>query len=106
MVQPSEIQDYARRLGSEFRPRRVILFGSHAYGRPTEDSDVDVLVEMDHAKPKDGDQAIEIDLRLERSFPLDLIVRRPDEIRRRVALGDPFLKTVLDEGQVLYERPG
>jgi len=39
-----QIQEFARRLGEEFSPQRVILFGSYAYGQPTPDSDVDLLV--------------------------------------------------------------
>ena len=104
MVTRSQIRKYAERIGTEFRPQRVILFGSYAYGKPTEDSDVDVLVVMDHGKARNIDQAIEIDLRLDRSFPMDLIVRRPAEVRRRLVLGDTFLKTIIQEGQVLYER--
>lgn len=104
MVDRTQISKYAKRIGREFRPQRVILFGSYAYGEPTEDSDVDVLVVMDHRKARNIDQAIEIDLRLDRSFPMDLIVRRPGEVRRRLALGDTFLKTIIEEGQILYER--
>ena len=104
MINRTQIRKYARTIGREFRPERVVMFGSYAYGKPTEDSDVDVLVVMNHKKPRNIDQAIEIDLRLDRSFPMDLIVRRPAEVRRRLALGDTFLKTIIEEGQVLYER--
>lgn len=104
MINRTQIRNYARRIGREFRPERVVMFGSYAYGKPTEDSDVDVLVVMNHKKPRNIDQAVEIDLRLDRSFPMDLIVRRPAEVRRRLALGDTFLKTIIEEGQVLYER--
>lgn len=104
MINRTQIRRYARRIGREFDPQRVILFGSYAYGKPTEDSDVDVLVVMDHTKSRDVDQAIEIDLLLDRSFPMDLIVRKPAEVRRRLAMGDMFLKTIVEEGKVLYER--
>jgi uncharacterized protein len=106
MVDRAQIRRYARDIGRTFRAERVILFGSYAYGRPTEDSDVDVLVVMDHDKRRNADQALEIDLALNRSFPMDLIVRRPAELRERVAMGDSFLKTILQDGQVLYERRG
>lgn len=104
MIDRSEVRGFVKRLVREFDPERVLLFGSYARGQPTEDSDVDVLVIMEHRKRRNTDQAIEIDLRLDREFPMDLIVRKPAEIRRRLALGDMFLKSIMEEGKVLYER--
>ena len=40
------IRSFARQVGKRFRPERIVLFGSHAYGRPHGDSDVDILVVM------------------------------------------------------------
>ena len=104
MIDRSRVRGFVKRLVREFNPDRVVLFGSYARGRPTDDSDVDVLVVMEHGKRRNTDQAIEIDLRLDREFPLDLIVRRPAELRRRLALGDMFLRNIIEEGKVLYER--
>ena len=104
MIQKSEIREYVRKLAKEFNPERVILFGSCAYGKPTEDSDVDLLVIMNHGKRKNVDQAIDIDRRIDYSFPLDLLVRSPAEIKRRVALNDVFLLSVLKRGRIMYER--
>ena len=67
MIQRSEIRAYVKRLAQEFNPERVILFGSHARGKPTEDSDVDLLVVADYRG--DGtDKAVEIRLRIPRKF--------------------------------------
>jgi predicted nucleotidyltransferase len=44
MVSMKDIRKFAAVIAREFRPQRIILFGSYAYGRPTEDSDVDLLV--------------------------------------------------------------
>jgi uncharacterized protein len=77
MIQRSEINAYVRRLAQEFHPERVILFGSYAHGKPTDDSDVDLLVIMNHGKRKNVEQAIDIDRRIDYSFPLDLLVRTP-----------------------------
>jgi hypothetical protein len=63
-----------------------------------------MLVIMNHDKRKDAEQAVTIDVQLQRKFPLDLIVRRPSEIKRRLAMGDMFLSTILGEGVVLHER--
>jgi predicted nucleotidyltransferase len=104
MVRREEIDAYVRALARTFRPERVLLFGSYARGTPQEDSDVDMLVVMDHDKKKDVEQAVTIDVELRRDFPLDLIVRRPSEVKRRLAMGDGFLSAIMGEGRVLYER--
>ena len=104
MTRISEIKKYVGNLAREFHPERVILFGSYAHGKPTKDSDVDILVIMKHDKSKNVEQAIAIDRRVDYSFPLDLLVRKPDEVKRRIALHDAFLLVVLKEGKVLYER--
>ena len=104
MIQRRHILRYVRALAKEFAPERVVLFGSYARGRATADSDVDLLVVMDHGKRKNVEQAIAIDRRIASSFPLDLLVRRPAEIRRRLALNDIFLQDIFREGRVLYER--
>ena len=51
MVPRQENQATCDDIVREFTPLQVILFGSHAYGTPTEDSDVDLLVVMDIPKP-------------------------------------------------------
>jgi predicted nucleotidyltransferase len=87
----------------EFAPRKVILFGSHAYGTPREDSDVDLLVVMDVPEAEARRLAVEIRRRIPRRFRMDLLVRSPAEIAYRVAHNDWFLREVMERGQVLYE---
>jgi predicted nucleotidyltransferase len=102
MVTRRQIRAYAAEIAREFRPRRIILFGSYAYGKPTRDSDVDLLVIMPH-KGCGADKATEIRLRVRAPFPMDLLVRSPQKIRQRLAWGDCFVQEVLDRGEVLYE---
>ena len=89
-------------MAEEFKPERIVLFGSYARGKPTPDSDVDLLVVMGH-RGRPADQSVEIRLRLRPPFPLDLLVRSPKTVQKRLALGDSFLKEILEKGQVLYE---
>lgn len=98
------IEAIADRIGTEFRPHRVVLFGSYAYGTPTADSDVDLLVVMPH-QGSASETAIEIMRRVQPRIPLDLVVRTPEEIRERLKWNDYFLKEISDRGQVLYESP-
>ena len=97
------IKDFVDDVINRFNPERVILFGSHASGSATPDSDVDILVVMDF-KSRPHQQAFEIRRTIKRSFPLDLLVRRPADIDRRLRLGDFFIKEIMQEGKVLYEK--
>ena len=101
-VSRNDIDAIAARIGAEFLPDRVILFGSYAYGTPSPSSDVDLLVIMEH-KGRGMSQALEIVRRVESRIPIDLVVRTPREIRQRLAWNDFFLKEVMQRGQVLYE---
>ena len=102
MVTRRQIREYVTEIAREFRPRRIILFGSYAYGKPTRDSDVDLLVIMPH-RGRGVEKAIEIRLRLRAPFPMDLLVRSPQKIRQRLAWGDCFFEEILEKGKVLYE---
>ena len=97
------VEGVVRQIVERFQPQQIILFGSYAYGRPHHGSDVDLLVIMD-TPLKETEQAVQICQQIEYHFGLDLIVRTPQTIARRLALGDPFLTEVIKRGKVLYER--
>ena len=87
----------------EFHPLQVVLFGSFAYGKPTEDSDADLLVVMDIPENDTRRQAVAIRQRIPRRFRMDLIVRTPRELAFRVAHNDWFYREILERGKILYE---
>ena len=100
-----EIRSIARRIAEKFDVEKIILFGSYAYGTPTEGSDVDLLIIMNHQKISNREQRHEIaHLLYPRQFPLDLIVRTPKDIRTRIPQGDWFLKDAVGLGKVIYDR--
>lgn len=103
MVSKKDIQATCDDIVREFAPLQVILFGSHAYGTPTEDSDVDLLVVMDIPESETTRQAGEIWQRIPRRFNMDLLVRSPKEIAYRVSHNDWFLREITEKGEVLYE---
>ena len=104
IVAPSldDIRTVVDRIVERFHPRRVILFGSLARGAATPDSDADLLVEMD-TPLRSVEQAVEIRRAVDFPFPTDLLVRTPQQVAERLALGDAFLKEVTEKGTVLYE---
>jgi len=98
----SVIRRFARDVAKRFQPDKIVLFGSHAYGKPHQDSDVDILVVISARNAID--QAIKIDRVTDPQFPLDLIVRTPKTIAWRLKEGDSFLREVMTKGKVLYEK--
>ena len=96
------IRRYARQIAERFHPDKIILFGSHAYGQPHEDSDVDLLVIMPARNQLD--QAFKIRWQLPAPFAMDLIVRTPKEMKWRLEEGESFLTEITSKGKVLYEK--
>jgi predicted nucleotidyltransferase len=105
MVALSSVIELSNRIAKEFDPDKIILFGSHAYGTPGEDSDVDLLVILPF-EGKPLDKSLEILNRTDPRFPIDLLARRPDDSARRYAEFDPLIRDAFDHGIVLYERRG
>jgi len=95
------IRRFARRIAERFRPEKIILFGSYAYGTPHVESDVDLLVIMPARDVVN--QAIRTSLAFEEPFALDLIVRTPRQIERGLRDDDWFLREIVEKGKVLYE---
>ena len=102
MVTREAIQATCDDIVREFTPLQVILFGSYAYGTPTEDSDVDLLVVMDIPKSEFRNKAVEIRQCIPHRFSLDLLVRSPEEIASRVSYNDWFLREITEKGDFLY----
>lgn len=97
-----DIADVGRRIGREFHPQRVVLFGSHASGTPGEDSDVDLLVVIPF-EGKPPAKSVEIRLKINPPFPVDLLVRTPQAVQKRLEMGDQFMRDIIESGKVLYE---
>jgi HEPN domain-containing protein/predicted nucleotidyltransferase len=106
MISRKDIQATCDDIVREFSPLQVILFGSYAYGTPTEDSDVDLLVVMDIPESETRRHAIEIRQRIPHRFPMDVLVRSPEEIAYRISYNDWFLREITEKGKVLYGCAG
>ena len=96
------LAEISHRIVAAFQPKQIILFGSYAYGRPTPDSDVDLLVIMDSAQRPADRQAAVTRLVRPRPFPVDILVRTPHEVQAAVDAGDPFITEIIKRGKVLY----
>jgi predicted nucleotidyltransferase len=102
MVDMESIRKMTERIVQEFKPERIILFGSYAYGTPTSHSDVDLLVIL----PFQGQaprKSLEILNKVNPKFAVDLLVRTPEQVQQRLAWNDFFLQEILAKGTVLYD---
>jgi predicted nucleotidyltransferase len=96
------IRKFVDEIVEKFQPDKIFLFGSYAYGEPNEDSDVDLLVVM--PAKNEITQAVRIRRATSHPFPLDLLVRTPEELAQWLEWGDSFLREVTTKGRLLYEK--
>jgi predicted nucleotidyltransferase len=92
------VDEIARR----FRPAKIVLFGSYAWGAPTVDSDIDLLVIKRYTGPS-YIAASRVGMALDVEFPMDLLIRSPAEVRQRLDINDFFMKDIFEQGLVLHD---
>jgi uncharacterized protein len=103
MVNRSQIHAFSDAIARKFRPRKIVLFGSYAYGKPRENSDVDLLVIMPRTRCRGERMSVRILQSVPRDFPVDLLVRTPSDVAKRLRWRDPFICELVEKGRVLYE---
>ena len=105
MTTEATIQTMVDRIVQRFHPLRVVLFGSHARGTATAESDVDLLVVLADVADKRR-TTVEIRRALgDLPISKDIVVATPDEISRCGDLVGSVLRPALREGKVVYEQP-
>ncbi|MGB2929453.1 MAG: nucleotidyltransferase domain-containing protein [Desulfobacterales bacterium] len=97
-----EIESITAQIIHKYKPDRIILFGSVASGNPNSDSDADFLIIKKDTPYLGAERIRELSRLITRDIAVDFLVYRPDEFEKRVEMGDPFLKTIIKEGKVLY----
>lgn len=87
----------------KYRPEKIILFGSHAWGKPKKDSDIDILIiKKTTGNPyKRIPEARSYLHNINQAF--DILVMKPEEVEKRLKLGDFFIEEIIKKGKVLYE---
>lgn len=104
MISENKISEVINKIASNYNPEKIILFGSYAIGKQTEDSDLDLLIikESDLSRPQ---RSILIRKMLfGTNIPLDLIVYTPSEITRDLSQPNSFINNVFSSGKIVYER--
>ena len=101
MIKEKEIQKVVDKIAKKYKPEKIILFGSFAWGKPTNDSDVDLFIVKETKNSRF--LAMEIDdTASPRQFPMDVIVYTPKQVKNELNLEDPFISKVLQRGKVLF----
>jgi len=101
-IPQSTIQELVNRIVTKFNPERIILFGSYANGTFQPESDVDLLIIM-KTNLREVQQALQIRQFIKPLFGVDILVYQPDQLEKRIELGDYFLQEVISNGIVIYE---
>jgi predicted nucleotidyltransferase len=102
-IPPGTLEEMTRRLVDEFHPLKIILFGSHAWGEPTEDSDADIMVIVE----KSDEKPIKRDIRareklIEIGVPTDVLVKTREEFEKYRTVTATLEHQVALQGRVLY----
>lgn len=96
-----------KKIAETLEPEKIILFGSYAYGKPTPDSDVDLLIVMkSKGSYRENLHAVSM-LLYPRPFPVDIIIKTPKEINEAMKGGKDngfFIREIVNKGKVLYDR--
>jgi uncharacterized protein len=104
MITPAQIQEAVQRIVNGYAPEQILLFGSYAYGTPTEDSDLDLLVVKETTDaPRLRDRTVKNMLQNLR-IPVDVLVYTPLELDKWKTVKSSFEYQILTHGTLLYGK--
>ncbi len=98
-----EINKITDQLKRDYKPEKVILFGSCAYGKIEPSSDIDMLIIKKSLKSR-IERIRDILFLIDNNLPFEPLVYTPSEIKKRLILGDFFVKNILEKGKIIYEK--
>jgi predicted nucleotidyltransferase len=104
-MSPELLEGIVKRIVDGYSPDKIILFGSYAYGTPTEDSDIDLfIVKDDNRKSVDRFCEVMKILRDVNGVSVEPLIFTNEELKKRVGLEDDFVLEIINNGKLLYER--
>ena len=98
------IRRITKKIANKYKPEKIILFGSYAYGKPRKDSDIDLLI-IKKTKARHIERAVKVREIIKdenRFFAIEPLVYTPKEIKKRLYMEDDFIKNILEKGVVLH----
>jgi len=103
-ITPEKIEQIVDRIVEAVHPHRIYLFGSHAKGTATKDSDIDLLIIADMEGPRHRRNLSIRELFPMRDFGMDVFVFKPEEFERQKTVANTISSIVSKEGKIIYER--
>jgi len=104
LKQQKQIKNIVIKIAKKYKPEKIILFGSYAWGRPTKDSDFDLMI-IKKTKENFDKRILRVIRIIDGEVAADILVRTPEEIRKRLKIGDFFYQNIIKKGKILYEAP-
>lgn len=101
MVKKEEIEKMGQKIVREYKPEKIYLFGSFVWGKPNNDSDVDLFIVKETSKHRHKRQ-VEVRKIINGKLPVDVLVYTPQETEKRLRMRDLFIKDILEKGKLLY----
>jgi predicted nucleotidyltransferase len=100
-----EIQRITQEIVKKYKPEKIILFGSWAWGKPKKWSDIDLFI-IKKSKKKRWQREYELRMKLlgNKFPPMDLLIYTPEELERRLQIGDFFIQDILKQGKIIYAK--
>jgi len=103
-ITSERLEEIVDRIVEAVHPHRIYLFGSHAKGTATEDSDIDLLIIADMEGPRHRRSLSIHRLFPMRDFGMDVFVFKLEEFERQKVLANSISSIVSKEGKIIYER--
>jgi predicted nucleotidyltransferase len=100
----NKIQAIADKIATEYKPEKIILFGSYAWGKPHKDSDLDFFIIKKTNDPMLKRMSDVDRLFMQREFAMDFLVYTPKQIEKRKQMEDTFVINILNKGKILYAK--
>jgi len=98
-----EVKNIVEQLINLYKPQKIILFGSLMRGNPKPGTDIDFFIIKKNVPNLGVDRIRQLDRLIKYKLATDFIVYTPEELDQRLKLGDPFIKSILSEGKILYD---
>lgn len=100
------LKEIVEKLKVEYRPIKIILYGSYAHGNPKDDSDIDlfILKDTNERRVERFVQVKRVIYNPNRKIPISPLIYSPEELNERLRIEDDFIKEILNTGIILYEE--
>lgn len=103
MITQKQINEIIKRVVDNYHPDKIILFGSYACGKPTKDSDIDLLIVKDDDLPKiERNRKVRSYLR-DLIIPVDVFVKTNEEFNRYKNIIGTIVYPAAKYGKIMYD---